>query len=150
MSLVLDSVIVLGSKAGSINQWTEILRLPFSSPFRYDGGGLMVLIGLDNETTQQVYFCVNNQDTGLSLAGYGSSSADAAERPEPAPLPTTTPPRRTGSRSSRSSPTRNPAKSCASTSIPPPGSGSTGEMATSWNILGRAPCRPTTTSMPPK
>ena len=90
MSLVLDSVIVLDSKAGSINQWTEILRLPFSSLFRYDGGGLMVLIGLDNETTQQVYFCVNNQDTGLSLAGYGSSSADAAERPEPAPLPTTT------------------------------------------------------------
>ena len=91
MTLVLDSQFKLDSKVGNVNQWTEILRLRFDTPFRYEGGNLLVYIQLDNESTQQVYFCVNKQQSGLSLAGYGSSSADAeAKKPDAAYLPTTT------------------------------------------------------------
>lgn len=90
MTLVLDTSFKLDSKVGNINQWTEILRMKLDAPFRYEGGNLLVYIQLDNEATQQVYFCVNKQNSGLSLAGYGSSSAAAASgRPDAAPLPTT-------------------------------------------------------------
>ncbi len=90
VSLVLDSSDCARLQGRLHQPVDEILRLPFSSPFRYDGGGLMVLIGLDNETTQQGLLLRQQSGHGPVARRIRLFVGGCPRKAEVAPLPTTT------------------------------------------------------------
>lgn len=88
MTQVLDRDIILDSKVGTVMNWTEMLKLQLDTPFRYSGGNLMVVVQVENETSQRVYFCINDY-AGLSIQGTGSSDDLASFSCNQSGLPTT-------------------------------------------------------------
>lgn len=89
MTKVLDTDIVLDKKVGTVMNWTEMMKFELDTPFRYTGENLMVVVQVENETPQRVYFCVNNAYADLSLQGTGSTSDLASFSCLNSGLPTT-------------------------------------------------------------
>lgn len=89
MTKVLDTDIVLDKKVGAVMNWTEMMKFELDTPFRYTGENLMVVVQVENETPQRVYFCVNNAYADLSLQGTGHTSDMASFSCSNSGLPTT-------------------------------------------------------------
>lgn len=86
---VIDTQVTLDEAQGGYNNYVEILKLRLDTPFRYNGGNLLVVVQTDNETTQDVKFTVSPDFPGQAIYGYGDSDNMSEFKFYTCKLPTT-------------------------------------------------------------